>query len=180
MTAKANVASETDALNTLAPAIAAMMDAVRSGAAVAAQATDADSATRVARARADATAILAGARADGAAAAQHATTATITTAKRECREAVLGAQRRAYEALRNAVHAELARSIDSPQGVALLARLEALARTRLGPNATVERLDDGRIGVRATDGSRTLDVPVDRFIDREIAAFADRIAALWR
>jgi vacuolar-type H+-ATPase subunit E/Vma4 len=180
MTARANVATQTETANALAPAIAAMMDAVRFDAATAATVAGADSASRVARARADATAIIAGARADGAAAAQHATTATIITAKRECREAILGAQRRAYEALRNGVHAELARSIDSPQGAALLARLAALARERLGPNATVERLDDGRIGVRATDAGRSLDVPVDRFIDREIAGFSDRIAALWR
>ena len=155
---------KTDPATALAPAIAAMLNAV----------------SRVARARAEAATILAGARADGAAAAQHATTATITAAKREGREAILGAQRRAYEALRQGVQAELARRIESPQGVALLVRLEALARARLGPNATVERLGDGRIGVRATDGSRSLDVPVDRFIEHEIAAFGDRIAALWR
>jgi vacuolar-type H+-ATPase subunit E/Vma4 len=153
---------------------------VRSAAATAAAAAGADEASRVERARADAATILAGARADGAAAARHATTATVTTTKREGREAILGAQRRAYEALRQAVRDELARAVDSPQGVALLLRLEALARARLGPNATVERLDDGRIGVRATEGSRRLDVPVDRFIDREIAGSGERIRALWQ
>jgi vacuolar-type H+-ATPase subunit E/Vma4 len=177
---KANAVPDADATNALAPAIAAMMNAVHSDAATAAAAVDADSASRLGRARADAATILAGARADGAAVAQHATTATVIAAKREGREAILGAQRRAYDALRHAVRSELARVIDSPNGVALVARLEALARERLGPNAIVERLDDGRVGVRATDGSRSIDVPVDRFIDREIAACGDRIAALWR
>jgi len=177
---KANAAAETAAASALAPAIAAMMDAVRSDAATAVAAASADAATGVERARVDAAAILAGARADGAAAAHHATIAMVTTAKREGREAILGAQRRAYEALRQGVHAALAGTIESPQGIALLARLDVLARARLGPNAIVERLDDGRIGVRATDGGRSLEVPIDRFIDHELAACHDRITALWR
>ncbi len=168
------------AASALAPAIAAMLHDVQSDAQAVAVAAGAEAASRVERARADAAAILAAARADGAAAGRHATTAKVTAAQRAGREAILGAQRRAYEALRQGVRAELARSIETPQGVALLARLEALARTSLGPNATVERLGDGRIGVRATEGGRTLDVPVDRFVDYEIAVLGERIATLWR
>jgi hypothetical protein len=173
-------APQTAATSALAPAIAAMLDAVRCAAATATAAAGAQAASQVERAQADAATILAGARADGAAAAHYATTATVIAATREGREAILRAQRRAYEALRQGVRAELARNIESPQGVALLLRLETLARARLGPDATVERLDGGCIGVRATAGSRRLDVPVDRFIEREIAGFGDRIAALWR
>ena len=65
------------------------------------------------------------------------------------------------------------------EGAALLARLEALARARLGPDAIVHRLDDGRIGVGATDGKRSLEVTADRFVERELAALGDRVGALW-
>jgi vacuolar-type H+-ATPase subunit E/Vma4 len=177
---KTDAATESAAPSAIGTAIAAMLRGVRSDAATATAAAGADAASRVERARADAATILTGARADGAAAARYATIATVTAAKRAGREAILRAQRRAYEALRQGVQAELAHSIESPQGAALLARLEALARTRLGPSATVERLDDGRIGVRATDGSRYLDVPVDRFIEHEIAGLGERIATLWQ
>lgn len=175
-----NTSEEPDANHALAPAIAAMLNAVRSHAATAVATANADAASRVERARADAATIIAGARSDGATAAQRATTASLIAVKRAGREAILCAQRRAYEALRHGVQAAVAQNITSPQGVALLLRLEALARARLGPNATVEQLDDGRIGVRATDGSRSLDVPVDRFVDHEIVELGDRIAALWR
>jgi vacuolar-type H+-ATPase subunit E/Vma4 len=157
-----------------------MLSAARCSAATAISASSARAASRLDGAHNDAAKILADARADGAATARYATTAIVTTAKRESREAILAAQRRAYEALRQGVREELARLVESSEGVAMLLRLEALARTRLGPNATVERLNDGRVGVRATDGSRNLDVPVDRFVDSELAGLGDRIAALWR
>jgi vacuolar-type H+-ATPase subunit E/Vma4 len=167
-------------LRSLAPAIDALLRAARAGAASAVANSDADAASRVERASADAATIIAQARADGAAAAEHASSAAVTAAQREGREAILGAQRRAYEALRQAVHAELGRRIESSDGVAMLARLEALARARIGAKATVQRLDDGRIGVRATDGKRNLDLPVDRFVEHELAGMGDRIAALWQ
>ncbi len=172
---------KTDAtLGALAPAMDSMLSAARSEATATIAAARARVANSIDEAHSEAAKILAGARADGAAAARPATISSVTTAKREGREAVLGAQRRAYESLRQGVREELARHIESSEGIEMLRRLDALARARLGPNATVERLDGGRIGVRATDGGRNLDLPVDRFIDKEISALGDRIADLWQ
>jgi hypothetical protein len=168
------------ALRELAPTIDAVLRAAHTAAASMVATSRADAAKQIASARTDAASILAQARADGTAAAEHAATAAVTAAQRAGREAVLGAHRRAYDALRHAIHDEVTRQIESADGVAMLLRLEALARDRIGANATVRRLDDGRIGVHATDGNRSLDLPVDRFVAEELARLGDRIAALWR
>jgi len=167
-------------LRELAPAVDAVMRAAHAAAATAVATSHADATGQLASARAEAASILAQARADGTAAAEHAATAAVTAAQRAAREAVLAAHRRAYDALRHAIHDEVARRIESADGVAMLLRLEALARERIGPNATIRRLDDGRIGVRASDGNRSLDLAVDRFVEDELAGFGDRIAALWQ
>jgi hypothetical protein len=167
-------------MQALAPTIDAMLRAAHAAAATTVATSHADAAKQIAGARTDAASILAQARADGTAAAERGATAAVTAAQRAGREAVLGAHRRAYDALRHAIHAELARQIESAAGVAMMARLEALARDRIGANAKVRRLDDGRIGVRASDGNRSLDLPIDRFVEEELAGLCDRIAALWR
>jgi hypothetical protein len=168
------------ALTALAPTIDAVLRAAHADAATTVESSHADAGSQVARARSEAAAILDQARADGAAAAEHAATAAVIAAQREGREAILGAHRRAYDALWKAIREALASRIGSSEGVAMLLRLEALARARIGPNATVRHLDDGRIGVRATDGTRTLELPVDRFVENELAARGDGIAALWQ
>ena len=160
--------------------IDALRDTATATAASSVSVAEADAAIVLAQATTDAAEILAQARADGAAAAEHAATAAVTAAGREGRELILGAQRRAYDALRQGARDELARRVASSAGVALFARLEALARARLGPGATIARLDDGRIGVRATDGKRSLELTADRFVEHQLAARVDRIAALWR
>jgi vacuolar-type H+-ATPase subunit E/Vma4 len=164
----------------LAPTIDAVLRAAHAAATTAVATSRTDAAKQIASARSDAASILAQARADGTAAAEHAATAAVTAAQRAGREAVLGAHRRAYDALRQGIHDELARRIESADGTAMLLRLEALARDRIGPNATVCRLDDGRIGVRATGGNRSLELPIDRFVEEELAGLGDRIAALWQ
>lgn len=167
-------------LAALRPTIEMLQSTARAAAASDVSEAQADASSVLAQARADAAAILARARADGEAAAEHAAAAAVTAAGREGRELILGAHRRAYEALRRAVGAELARRLEGSAGAALLARFEALARARLGEGATIGRLADGRIGVTATDGKRSLEFTTDQFVDRELAARSDRIAALWQ
>jgi vacuolar-type H+-ATPase subunit E/Vma4 len=164
----------------LAPVIDALLRAAQADAANSMSAAEADAAAQLAQARAEAAAIVARAKADGEAAAEHASAAALIAARRESRETILAAHRRAYELLRQGVFDELARRADSPAGSALLAQLEALVRARLGPDATIGRLDAPRIGVRATDGKRQVEMTVDPFVERELAAFGDRIEALWR
>jgi vacuolar-type H+-ATPase subunit E/Vma4 len=167
-------------LTALAPVIDALLHAARTNAAHCVSAAEADAAAQLEQARAEAAAILAQAKADGEAAAEHASAAAVIAAGREGRETILAAHRRAYELLRRGMFEELTRRADSPAGAALLARLEALVRARLGPDATISRLAAPRIGISATDGKRHVELTADPFVERELAAFGDRIEELWR
>jgi hypothetical protein len=164
----------------LAPVLDLLMRTARANAVKAVAAAEADSSDRLERSRAEAAALLAKARADGEAAAERASAVAVGAARREGRETTLAAHRRAYEALRLGIREALADRVESTEGAALLSRLEALARGRLGPNASVLRLDDGRIGVSGTDGKRSLELTVDRLVERELAALGDRVEGLWQ
>ena len=164
----------------LAPVTEMLARDARADAERAVAAVDADASAQLARAGAEAAAILARARADGEAAAERAADAAVAAARRAGRETILAAQRRVYEAVREGALEALARRARSPEVDALLTRLEALARTRLGPDAEVRRLAGARIGVRATAGTRQGELTVERFVDRELAALGERVAELWR
>ena len=146
----------------------------RASADVAAARADADAVLGSAGRKAEA--ILAQARADGEAAALRTSAAVVAAARREGRERVLAARRRVYDELRRAARATVAGTGDSAVE-ALFARLEELARRRLGPNAAVFR---SPAGVRATAGARTIEVTVDDAIDRELEQLGERVAELWQ
>ncbi len=167
-------------LTALDPVIDALLRAARAEAAKCVSEAEAEASAQLEQARAEAAAVLARARAEGEAAAEHASAAAVIAAGRESRETVLATHRRAYEMLRQGISDTLARRADSPEGAALLARLEALVRARLGPDATIRRLDGARIGVSATDGKRYVEMTTEQFVERELAAFGSRIEELWR
>jgi len=169
-----------EAMTELAPTIDVLLSIARTAATSSIEAAKADAATLLDHGHADAAAILAQARADGKAAAEHAASAAITVARRTGRERILSAHRRAYEALYDGICKELRHQASSSSGIALFAKLTALAHERLGPNAVVTQLEDGRIGVHATDGKLSLELSADRYVQREIATLGDRIEALWK
>lgn len=140
----------------------------------------ADASALLAAAGEEAEAIRARARADGEAVAERLASVALATARREGHEAVLGAQRRVYEAVRRGAHEALVQAGGSAGVDALLARLERLARLRLGPEADVRRLNGERVGIRATAGIRSIELTVDELIEREVAQLADRVESLWR
>jgi vacuolar-type H+-ATPase subunit E/Vma4 len=170
----------TSMLTALAPVIEALLHAAHANAANCVSAAEADAAAQLEHARAEAAAILAQAMTDGEVAAEHAASAAVIVAGREGREMILAAHRRAYEMLRQGISEELVRRSESPEGAALVALLEALVRARIGPDATISRLHRPRIGVSATDGKRHVEMTADPFVERELAAFGDRIEELWR
>lgn len=164
----------------LAPVVEALLADARDDAAKVVAAADADASARHARAQAEADAILAQARSDGEAAAAHAAAATLAEARRTAREVVLAAQRDVVEAVRRGALDALARRAASAALEPVFARLETMARTRLGGDAEVHRLVHDRIGVRASAGARVVELTTERLVEHELAALAERIAEVWR
>jgi len=164
----------------LTPVVDAVLRDVRDDVERDVAAAVADASALLAEAGEEAEAILARARADGEAAAERLASAALAAARREGHEAVLGAQRRVYEAVRRGAHEALVQAAGSAGVDALLARLEGLARARLGPGADVRRLGGERVGICATAGTRAIELTVDELIEREVAQLADRVENLWR
>jgi vacuolar-type H+-ATPase subunit E/Vma4 len=135
-------------------------------------------ATALADARRRGEAILESARAEGAAAARRSGTRVLADARRESRERILHAQRDVYEQVRSLAQDQLDRLASAPAAKELNARLETMARGRLGPTATVEDSKSG-IGVIAAQGRRRLDLSCDALVERELAEMAPRIEELW-
>ncbi|MGZ4610155.1 MAG: hypothetical protein ACXV2H_07855 [Actinomycetes bacterium] len=120
---------------------------------------------------------------DAAAAQAAADAATIAAeararARRQERAILLAAQRSAYEQLRAQARAAVRDLRRDPGYPALLTRLTAAARQRLGPTALVREHPDG--GVLAEDGGRRLSLTLDAATDRAVDALGAEVEQLWQ
>jgi vacuolar-type H+-ATPase subunit E/Vma4 len=162
----------------LRPVIAALLNDAKRRAAAILKEADEHASTLMDDARRQSEELLAAARADGAAAARREEARALADARRQSHERVLEAQRAVYEEVRSLAQNQLDRLAGSPAAKDLNARLEALARTRLGPHAVLELSPSG-VGVIATDAERRLDLGRDALVERELAVLGPRILELW-
>jgi vacuolar-type H+-ATPase subunit E/Vma4 len=121
------------------------------------------------------------ARSEGEAAADLETARELALARTEARRLVLEAQRAVYLGFRDqALASALALRADRKAYALLLDRLERVARDALGGGVAVERDPEGVGGVRASGGSRSVDLTLPVLVDDCIAALGMRTEELWR
>lgn len=162
----------------LEPVIAALLNDTEQRAAAMLKDADEQASAVVNDARRRSGEALAAARAEGAAAARRRGARAVANARRESHERVLVAQRAIYEQVRSLAQNQLGRLAGSPDAKRLNARLEAVARSRLGPRAVIEPSPSG-IGVIGTDAGRRLDLSHTALVERELVALGPRIEGLW-
>jgi vacuolar-type H+-ATPase subunit E/Vma4 len=140
-------------------------------------AADRDVAARLA----DAAAEVAGERAAARAGAERDAEAIVarsrSRARRRARAIVLAAQQAAAEQLRAQARSAARELRTDPAYPALLARLTATARDRLGPRAVAREHPDG--GVLAEADGRRVAFTLDAAADRAVEALGRRVEELW-
>lgn len=99
-------------------------------------------------------------------------------ARRQTRAIVLAAQQSALEQLRSQSRAAVRGLRADPGYPALVARLTAVARERLGRSAGVREQPNG--GVLAEAGGRRLSLTLDSAADRALDSLGSRVEELWR
>jgi len=133
----------------------------------------------LAAARADAGVLVERARAEALERAELEARSREAAQRREAQGRVLRARREAYEALRDEAVAAVLRLRDDPGYEALLDRLEAGARERLGADSTVQRDPPGVGGVIAHDGQRLIDATLPALAERALEALGSGVEELW-
>lgn len=123
--------------------------------------------------------ILSRARAEGETAAARRTAHRLVEAKRAARGNVLKAQRAAYDALFDAVLAELRTVREREEYASLENRLANAAASALGEDAVVERDPGGRGGVSARLDDRYVDLTFPVLVRRYIATLGREVSRLW-
>lgn len=164
---------------TLAPLRDELLADARSRAA----AVHAEAAERVeaelAAARADAEALVARTRGEAQRRTELDVQRQLSTQRRQAQGRVLRARREAYEALREEAIAAALELRGEPGYAALLDRLEAGARERLGPDATIERDPADVGGVIARDGQRMIDSTLPALVERLLDELGTEVESLW-
>jgi vacuolar-type H+-ATPase subunit E/Vma4 len=92
---------------------------------------------------------------------------------------VLAAQREVYDEFRRRAREATLTLRDDPAYPALLDRRTASARRELGDRAEIERDPPEVGGVRARDGTRSVDYTLPARADRAIAELGPRLRDLW-
>ena len=92
---------------------------------------------------------------------------------------MLRARREAYESLRDETVAAVLGLRWDPGYEALLDRLEADARERLGADAAIQRDPPGLGGVIAHDGQRLIDATLPVLAARALEALGSEVDELW-
>jgi hypothetical protein len=163
----------------LAPLDAALMSAARARCEVLRD----DAAQRAGKARADgesrAKALLAQAAADGARVAAREAAHRLVEAKRAGRAVVLGAQRMAWERLLAESAAAAVALTTHPEYAALEQRLADAAARALGSAAEVVRNPDGRGGVLARCGRRSIELTLPAIARRCVERLGVEVTGLW-
>jgi vacuolar-type H+-ATPase subunit E/Vma4 len=137
----------------------------------------ADADALLARARRQAEAILAEAAERGAAEGAEAAAATRARTRRRVRGLVLGAQRQAYEALRQRSSTAAQALREDPGYPRLRRRLAVLARECLGADAITSDAPGG--GVIAVAPGRRADYSLGSLADRAVEALGAEVEGLW-
>ncbi len=157
----------------------ALLEDARERAARRLTAADAETEQRIAAARREAGTIIAQARARGESEGRVAGARDAAVQRSFAHQQVLAAQREVYDELhRRARDATLALR-DDPEYPALLDRLSAAARRELGDGAEIERDPPEVGGVRARDGTRSVDYTLPVLADRAIAELGPRLRDIW-
>ncbi len=162
----------------LAPLHDALLAESRAAAEATLSAARARADEQVGTAHAEAEALVERAREAADAVARASAARTAAAARQDARSLVLAARRRAYEALREAVLARVACLRHEEGYGALLERLEADVRERLGPGTEIE-LDEVRGGIVARNGSRTIDASLAALAESALDGLGQEIETLW-
>lgn len=155
----------------LAPVREALLTAARADAAQALAAADVAAASILATSQAGADRIRQEARAQGTANGTVAAAAERNQARRAARARVLSAERDAYQQLRGAARAAVARLADEPGYPRLRAAMAAAVARRLDPEATVSDAAGG--GVIGQVPGRRVDYSLAGFADRAVDAMGE-------
>jgi vacuolar-type H+-ATPase subunit E/Vma4 len=159
--------------NTLLSAAAADADAITLAATT-------EAAEKLSIAEAQVANELARARAEADAAAAGEALRIAGRARSNARQAVLRAQRNVYDELRMRVVAAALELRHDPEYDELLERLQDRARELLGESATVEIDPPGVGGVRASSGSRHVDLSLPALAERSLASLGPDLELIWR
>lgn len=135
--------------------------------------------SELAVARAEADALVARARAEAQQRAELDVQRRCSAQRRDAQGRILRARRQAYESLREEAIAAALRLRGEPGYEALLDRLEADARARLGPGATIERDPAGVGGVIARDGQRLIDATLPALAEHALEELGTEVETLW-
>jgi vacuolar-type H+-ATPase subunit E/Vma4 len=163
----------------LAPLETSLLESARQEAEERLAAARGEAASKIGEGEAQARDRLEKARAEGARAAEREAQRRLVHAKREARRMVLHAQREAYEHLMtSAVGAarQLRRHAKYPD---LEERLVRLAKDLLGADAEIQRDPEGRGGVRARKGSRSVDLSLPALARRCVEERTESVSSLW-
>lgn len=133
----------------------------------------------LAAARAEADALVARTRAEAQHAADLDTQRRLSAGRREAQGRILRAREAAYESLREEAIGAALGLRSEPGYEALLDRLEAEARRRLGAGATIRRDPAGAGGVIARDGQRLIDATLPALASRSLEELGPEVEALW-
>jgi vacuolar-type H+-ATPase subunit E/Vma4 len=135
--------------------------------------------SELAAARSGAAALVARARAEAQERVDRDVQRRTSAQRREAQNRVLRARLEAFESLREEAIAAALDLRGDPGYDALLDRLEAAARTRLGPGATIERDPPGLGGVIARDGQRVIDATLPALAAHALDELGSEVEALW-
>lgn len=123
---------------------------------------------------------LAKASAEGERAAEKEAARRLVHANREARRLVLEAERLAYERLTTAAVSAALELRHHPKYLELEKRLTETAVELLGPDAEITRDPQGRGGVTARKGSRSVDLTLEALALRCVSEQAGSVSSLWR
>ncbi len=153
---------------------------VASELAAATGAVEAERTTRLAAAHVEADRLIAEARATGRLDAADETRRLVADARRQARGETLTARRAVYDQLRCAALAASLRLRDAPGYGALLDRLTADVRARLGADADVDVDPDPGGGVIARDARRVVDCSLPALSRRCLDGLGSSVEELWQ
>jgi vacuolar-type H+-ATPase subunit E/Vma4 len=163
----------------LAPLETALMAAARNQAERQLHSAEAKAAATVADGAAKARDLLERAAAEGRRAAERAAEHRLVDGRRQARELVLAAQKAAYQRL-------VSRAVAAAEGLTsrseygdLERRLIDTAKSLLGPDAAVVTNPDGRGGVRASSGGRSVDLTLGALARRCVERLGQEVTRLW-
>ncbi|MGH7618714.1 MAG: hypothetical protein ACREPM_15950 [Gemmatimonadaceae bacterium] len=163
----------------LSPLETALLSVARDQAAARRRDADSRAAAIVHDGEAQARTLLERATAEGAHAATHAAARRLVEARRQARACVLEAQRVAYDQLIARAAAAAEALHEHPEYADLERRLVEVARGALGPDAQIVRNPDGRAGVRAVDGTRSVDLTLSSLSRRCVEQLGQEVTNLW-